>query len=245
MLVDDVLKKRELSSMDPIIVQQYIDSFFKTHHKTKIKYDTVPYHQFKRSAEYEYLLKTVRSKLRLVYGMFQKNKKLREKLLKTLNSPNQIAIHKDILRTHQSTKERLPYYQNLYSRLFDFTGIPNSILDIASGLNPLSIPFMHCTPEYIAIELNSIDCDYLNTFFKKIKYNGSAHPIDVAHHPEKIKKFSADVCFMFKTLDSLEEMQPKIVPILLKNIKSTQCIASFSTKTLSGKPMKIKPKTGR
>ena len=52
------------------------------------------------------------------------------------------AVCRDILGDHLSTRERLPILSDFYARIFEVTGKPNSILDIACGLNPLAWPWM-------------------------------------------------------------------------------------------------------
>ncbi len=52
------------------------------------------------------------------------------------------AICQDCLYAHLSTRERLPILAEFYERIFAITGQPQSILDIACGLNPLALRWM-------------------------------------------------------------------------------------------------------
>ncbi|MBX3059933.1 MAG: hypothetical protein KF770_26055 [Anaerolineae bacterium] len=52
------------------------------------------------------------------------------------------AICHDCLHAHLSTRERLPILAEFYERIFAITGRPQSILDIACGLNPLALRWM-------------------------------------------------------------------------------------------------------
>ncbi len=52
------------------------------------------------------------------------------------------AICHDCLYAHLSTRERLPILAEFYERIFAITGQPQSILDIACGLNPLALRWM-------------------------------------------------------------------------------------------------------
>jgi len=48
----------------------------------------------------------------------------------------------DCLHAHLSTRERLPILAEFYERIFTITGRPQSIMDIACGLNPLALRWM-------------------------------------------------------------------------------------------------------
>jgi 16S rRNA (guanine(1405)-N(7))-methyltransferase len=75
-------------------------------------------------------------------------------------------IVKDLLASHVSTKERLPYYDNFYSHLFQLIDPPQTIIDIGCGLHPLSYPFKQKTPlkTYFAIDKDVSVIDVLELF---------------------------------------------------------------------------------
>ena len=50
----------------------------------------------------------------------------------------------------------------------------------------------------------------------------------------------ADLCFMFKLLDSLETMRKNISKDLISSVDAKFIVVSFPTKTLSGKPLSTK-----
>lgn len=54
----------------------------------------------------------------------------------------------DCLNGHLSTRERLPILADFYERIFAITGKPQSILDIACGLNPLALRWMGLLPNH-------------------------------------------------------------------------------------------------
>ncbi len=53
----------------------------------------------------------------------------------------------EIMAHHLSTRERLPILSEFYQQIFAITGKPQTILDIACGLNPLALPWMELLPE--------------------------------------------------------------------------------------------------
>jgi len=139
---------------------------------------------------------------------------------------------------HLSTKDR---DYSIYKKIFELTKKPKKIVDLGSGLNPLSYKQLECNPEYIAYEINQEQVKEINKFFEKNKINGKAYCKDVL----EIKKFPiADIYFLLKLVDSLELGRGhKITENLIKDLPTKNLVISFSTKTLAGNPMNF-PKRG-
>jgi len=172
-----------------------------------------------KSASFKKIVKEVRNELNRIYGCFILSNKLE-------------------LASHSSTKERIKIYPELYKKIFAITGKPNSILDISAGLNPLSYNYLNCTPRYIATELTLIDVNNLNFWFKKNRINAKALQLNLY----KSQNFpEADITFLFKTLDLLNDF--KLAEKIITSIKSKYLVISFSTKTLKNKSMNH-PKRG-
>ena len=191
------------------------------------------------------IIKEVKTRLHKIYGSFQINKKKkRDMFLEELkDNPSSIDIHRKILETNLSTKERMRAYQTLYYRIFRLTGQPNSILDIGSGINPVSYPYLECDPTYTALEIDQEDVDFINKYFKIKKIKGKAE-LKAINRNNIADLPNADVVFLFKVIDPLEVKKGhKFTEILLKNLKSRNIVASFSTKTVSNKMMKY-PRRG-
>ncbi|MDD5253569.1 MAG: hypothetical protein PHG05_00495 [Candidatus Nanoarchaeia archaeon] len=193
--------------------------------------------------EYTKTIKEIRKNLEGVYGAFNPEIKKRNKILRLLKKDSMnIELHKRILSTHLSSRERLAEYPEIYKRIFETTGKPKIILDIASGINPVSIPFMNLDKiEYIAVEINREDIKFLEEYFSIIKdkynVNGKAlqkNLIEKNNFPE------SDVCFIFKALDNLETLRTNITRHLLKSIPTKYFVISFPTKTLYKKRLNIK-----
>jgi len=218
------IKSKKYSSLSDEIIEQEINNFLRKNQKAKDKD----------------IIKGVKARLHKIHGSFQvKKKKKRDSLLDDLKKdPNSIDIHRKILETNLSTKERMKAYQTLYYRIFQITKQPNSILDIGSGINPISYPYLECKPKYTAIEIDQEDVDFLNKYFKIKNIKGKA--ILKAVNKNNIKDLpKADVTFLFKVIDPLEAKKGhKFSEQLIKEIKSKYIVASFSTKTVSNKMMK-------
>jgi len=140
--------------------------------------------------------------------------------------------------THTSTKERLPIYTSLYPRLFTKTMIPQTILDVSSGLNPFSYPWMNTELFYKTTELAQEDCQLIEEYFHIVGIRGEVIQLNIITEMEKIQALKADICFMWKLLDTLEYMEKNISRKLISLINAPWVVVSFSTKTLSGRPMK-------
>lgn len=82
---------------------------------------------------------------------------------------NQIqAVCQEILHSHLSTRERQPILADFYAQIFAVTGKPQSILDIACGLNPLAYPWMGLEPAvaFYAYDIHEPRIAFLNHYFR-------------------------------------------------------------------------------
>ncbi|MBU2443222.1 MAG: hypothetical protein KKF95_04070, partial [Nanoarchaeota archaeon] len=181
-------------------------------------------------------VKEVRRKLREIYGVFiDENYSKKEHLLKNLNRRNEKETVEKILKLHTSTNERLPYYKEVYQKIFKITGRKKIILDLACGLNPLSYKFLGYKPvKYIASDISSEDLKFIALFFKKMKISGKTIKIDLVREQEKLQGLKAGICFMFKTLDSLETQKKNTSRTLIDTINAEWIVISFPKTSLGG-----------
>lgn len=223
-LIESIKKKKEFSYLEDDFVLKVLKIYFKS--------NSVPSNN-KRSALYKLTVKNVRKILREVFGVFQPVDDLKRlELLDELNSLKDLDMHREILSRHISTRERLDFYDRLYSRIFDITGKPKSILDLACGINPISFPFMDVKVKLICYELSKLDCDLLNGYFNKFGIYGKVVCGDLL----SVKKFpKVDVVFLFKTLDSLEILSKNSSLELLNKLNCKWIVVSFATKSLGGR----------
>lgn len=222
-LIDLIRQKREFRDLDNKFVEKMLDSRLKGKKVEDLK-----------PRDIEKMEKETRAYLREVYGAFLSSKYFqREKFLNAIKDLNDSEAHIRILSLHLSTKERLPYYEEIYEKIFAVTGEPSSILDLGCGLNPFSFPFMNLKDvRYYAVELVKSDAEFIQRYFDKMKINGKAINMDLTQ-AENLP--SADVCFMFKVIDTFEAIQWDITAELMAKIKAKYIIASFATKSLGGR----------
>lgn len=242
-----IRKKKELRHLNEEFIHEHIQQHLNRHLKAAIFLAGKP---SRKSAHYSKIVKEVRASLRKVYGLFrtQEQELKRRELLEGLpSSPAQLQkICTAILDTHSSTRERLPFYEKLYDRIFKITGKPATILDLGCGINPFSIPLMNVPQlNYYAYDLDEDEIDTLNQFFdylhaKNPSFTGSAGILNLFQWTKLAELGTADVCFLFKMSDVLDRGKGhKMTEEVLKKVPSKYVVVSFPTKTMSGKKMNV------
>ncbi len=220
-LIAKIKEKPSLHNLSNEFIKKHIDSYLTSYHPDLTK-----------KAEKTKLIKYVRRKINIAFGMFQTKKinKLPVLLEQLKHNPNSLELHNQILATNKSTLERLPFYSEIYKKILNKE---KSILDIGCGLNPFSYPYMNKKITYYAYDLYTQPIqEYFN--IKKIK--GEAKDIDLGD--QKNYTFpKTDICFLFKVLDSLEKKVHKKAERLIKSIPAKKIVVSFPLKTLKNKVM--------
>ncbi|WP_299026339.1 hypothetical protein [uncultured Thermanaerothrix sp.] len=138
----------------------------------------------------------------------------------------------ELLRSHASTRERLPFLKTFYQRLFEVTGLPETILDLACGLNPLAWPWMGLPPttRYLAFDIHRPRVALINAFFQRIGVEGEALHQDILVQPPRIP---AEVAFFFKEIHRFEERQPGCARPFLEAIPARWVLISLPSRSLS------------
>jgi len=185
-------------------------------------------------------VKQVRAKLHQIGGAYQElsipykdwSDELRQ-LQSDLKSPELNHFCQSCMSFHRSTKERLPFLPSFYSKLFSEIGPIHSIMDLACGLNPLTLPWMNLPNnlEYYACDIYSDMIGFLNTFFAHTNTTGTAFQCDLT---TSIPDQQVDVVFAFKTIPCLEQVDKNIGIRLLSEINAPNIFISFPVKSLGG-----------
>lgn len=154
------------------------------------------------------VLKEVRARLRNLTGRF-------------------VSAEED---SHRSVEERGLSYALLHTELQRLA--PHKIIDLGAGLNPLRLATKKT--EYYAYDINESNVTTVNAFFKKQAIKGKAFVHDVRiPYPYP----AADLALLLKLVDLLDTKGHKEAEQLMRLLPVKVLIVSFSTKTLSGKPM--------
>ena len=212
-IIDKIREKREFSQLPEGDVEK---AFF---------------HFEKRQVSDEEKIRLTRELLNRVFWPFR-SKKLLSLKNKDLNW---------ILRKHLSTRERLPFYREIYTRIFKNEDKKSVIFDLGAGINGLSYSFFSeigIKPKYIAIESVGQLVDFSNFYFKKQKFNARAISMSL-FEIDKLKKLikkerGRKIIFLFKVLDSLESLERNFSKRLLLEILPfcNKIVISFPTESM-------------
>ena len=112
-----------------------------------------------------------------------------------------------VLAQHASTDERLPYLESFYQTLFEATGTPRTLLDLACGLNPFAFPWMDLpiSTQYYAYDIIQPRIAFINAFFSHIGLQPLAENRDILASPPTQH---ADLALFFKEAHRFEKRQP-------------------------------------
>jgi len=247
LLIKEIKNKSQIKTLEDSYISIKLNKFFQTNGDIKNKINiefSIKKEKIIKSKEFKHILKNIREEIGKVYGCFLTNEfKKKEKILKKI-------IYRDefnkLLKLHKSTRERLEYYPEIYSKIFSWFKETNTkiekitIADIGCGLNPLSqiyIPKEIKIKNYFCYDLNPSDMEFLNSCFNKFKLNSFANNSDLItlNILKEINFQKADLVFIFKVIDSLEKIKRNISKNLLKKIKSKNIVISFPNKSLVSK----------
>lgn len=181
----------------------------------------------KREVSEKEKIRLTRDLLRKVFSAF-----VSKKLLSLKNKEPEW-----ILRKHISTRERLPYYKELYSRLLkNFKKV--TIVDLGAGINGFSFKFFKRKITYIGVEAIGQLVSLMNSYFEKEVLKARAIHLSL-FELKKIKDFikktkKPKIIFLFKTLDSLEMLEKDFSKKLLREIVplAGRVVVSFATRSL-------------
>jgi len=215
--------------------KKYRESGVNTHMIEDLILQEVPKHRSQKL-----LLKAVRTKLHNIVAPYLGEpdyKELTEQLshipTSSLDSPEMRAFCLSALTQHASTRERNPYLETFFTRLFKKTGKPETILDLACGLHPLSFPWMGLpgSVKYHAYDIIQPRIDFLNHFFQKIGLDGLAENRDILVNPPQLH---ANLGLFFKEAHRFEKRQPGCNRQFWASLKVDHLAISLPTQNLSG-----------
>jgi 16S rRNA (guanine(1405)-N(7))-methyltransferase len=194
--------------------------------------------ELKRGTSLKHAIKATKNKLHQVAGAFADRPPQYEHWLGELqaaqSAPSQLReICRNLMQQHASTRERLPFLEDFYLELSRSIAPATSIIDLACGLNPLALPWIQPTPtEYLAIDLYSDLCDFLNAAIPLLAASGRAFAHDLLN---PLPPLSGDVSLVLKTLPVLEQIRRGAGAELLQQLTTPRIVVSFPTRSLGGR----------
>jgi len=135
-----------------------------------------------------------------------------------------------LLSCHASTRERLPLsaMDELYARIFETTGVPETLLDLACGMNPVYLAFRY--PD-VRIHCEDISGQCINVI-QKYAPDIEAKTGDLL---SSIPEGKYDVALLFKVLPLLDRQQGGAADCVLNAVRAKYIVCSFPTRTLGGR----------
>lgn len=212
-LISKITEKKEFSDLPAVDIENVFNKFNKPYYSDEEK------------------IKLSRDMLRKIFSGFSS-----QKIFSLKNKSPEWHLNK-----HLSTRERLPYFLEIYSRIFSGLSKKISVIDLGAGINGLSLSFFQeagFKVDYTAVESVGQLVNVMNDFFSKEKISAKAVKMSL-FELEKLenliqKTSSPRVAFLFKVIDSLETIQAdyskKLIETLMKSCE--RVIVSFATESM-------------
>nr|AMP53140.1 ArmA_Rmt [uncultured bacterium] len=184
--------------------------------------------RYKKAKDME---KAVREKLHGITSAFNELGSDVQREVMQLNPGDDDALT-DILKRHASTRERLPLaaMDALYARIFEVTGPPDVILDLACGLNPVYL-------------LHRFDCDVVGVDISKscvelidedaLENSRGVWGDLLCENAIPAERFH--IALLFKILPLLERQKAGSAMDVMRRIDAEYLVVSFPTRTLGGR----------
>nr|AIA13108.1 Ribosomal RNA methyltransferase (FmrO) [uncultured bacterium] len=140
-----------------------------------------------------------------------------------------------ILVLQSSTRERAPIVTEFYNQIFAITGQPETILDHACGLNPLSFFWMDL-PNTTQYQAYDIDIEQIELLNKIAQTTGISNQLTATVADIVTDSYGyADVVFLLKTLPCLEQQEKGISLDILRKQQCKYIVVSYPIKSIGGK----------
>lgn len=154
-------------------------------------------------------------------------------LPRDLNAPEVLNWCTQALAAHTSTRERASLNADFYRQIFNLTGVPQVLADVACGLNPFSLPWMGLpqATSYIAYDLHQPRVAFINSFFAHVQQSGMAVHQDILVEPPQIE---ADVVLFLKEAHRFEQRERGANREFFRSLKTRWLLVSLPTVSMSG-----------
>jgi 16S rRNA (guanine(1405)-N(7))-methyltransferase len=143
------------------------------------------------------------------------------------------AACREAMAAHASTRERLAILDEFYGQIFAITGVPNSIVDIACGLNPLAVPWMGLTDDahYVAYD---IDSQMLSFVDGALALFGVKHHVETRDIVSDPPDDACDLALLLKSVPCLDQQDPAASARIIRAIQARRIVITFPTRSLGG-----------
>jgi len=248
-LLDEIKSKQQIKSLDDDFILEKLEKYFLTNGDKRKKLEKefdIKQEKIIKNKLFKEIIKIIRSEIGIVYGSYLTSDfTKKEKILESINTIEELD---ELFYLHKSTRERINYFSYIYQKIFDWykEGTSNSkgpkiILDIACGFNPISIGIIKEELDYCPViygsDLNPNDMRFLNNVYNKLNLKGKFKSYDITKleilENEEFQK--ADLVFLFKAIDSFEQVKKNISKKIIEGLNAKKIVVSFPTKSLVSK----------
>lgn len=156
---------------------------------------------------------------------------------KSLASNDQEALKStslQMMRLHASTAERLAVLPTFFQTTLASISPVKSVLDLACGLNPLSIPWMPLADgfSYFASDVVSPLVYFLWHYFELFGIPGNASILDLSY---SIPSQSVQLALLMKTLPLMEQIEHGLAQKILDNLNAEHILVTYPLRSLGGR----------
>jgi len=141
---------------------------------------------------------------------------------------------------HLSTRERWPYLEEFYAAIFEHTGAPGSLMDLACALGPLALPWMGLpasTPLW-AYDIHEPRVAMLDAYLRGRGQAGGAEVRDIVLDPPRRP---VDVALVLKELHRLQRNYPGVDGDWLAAIPARHLVVSLPAVSAHGGRRLVEP----
>ena len=140
-----------------------------------------------------------------------------------------------IMSHHASTRERLASLDSFYAQTLARLAPIHSVLDVACGFNPLTIPWMPLAPgaTYYAFDIYEDLMAFLREFIKLCQLHGDAQASNVLQPvalPQRVQ-----LALALKAIPCLEQVDKSAGKNLLEHLDADHLLVSFPAHSLGGR----------
>jgi len=233
-IINEIKNKKELRNISDKVVENILRrELKKKQYLYKKLYSIKSIKQLKNDEEFYLLFKEVRRILHELYGLYtpKEDKEIDKILFNNEMTLEQKII--ELLMLTRSTAERINFYKEIYKNIF--IEKPVEILDLASGLNPISIYFSDQKPKkyyYVDISEKILDINY--QILKELNIENEGWLIDLLDPDDRIFKHFQYI-FFWKIFPILEKYDFYAPRNLLSKLDFDYLIISFPQKSIGKK----------
>ena len=183
-------------------------------------------------------IKATKNKLHQTVGAYWSGKQTYGEWLTALRTApdpeSQRAACRPMLHQHASTRERLPLLDEFYPTIFADLPPIHSLLDLACGLNPLTIPWMPLAPNasYHACDVDTEQINFLQQALPLLGVQGTATVCDLL---QPFSPPAVEVMLLLKTLPCLEQIDKTVSARLVPFLHASVIIISYPAQSLGGR----------